>query len=279
MLLLHNEGMYETVKLEREGQVTWLTLNCPAKRNALNPTLNAEMVRALDEVAADRETNVLVIAGAGEAWCSGMDLREYFRANDNDEAAFMRARWDTRTWTYHKLRFHPKITIAAVNGWCFGGGFQPLISCDLAIAAEEAKFGLSEVNWGIIPGGTVTRDVAEVMGYRDALYYILTGKTFDGRRAKELGLVNEVVPLAQLRAAVMALAADLNKLNPVVLRSAKEAFKFSLTMDYDQSYDYLEAKMMQMRHRDPEDGRNTGMSQFLDEKAIRPGLEPYKRPV
>ncbi len=73
-----------------------------------------------------------------------------------------------------------KPTIAMVNGWCFGGAFTPLVSCDLAIAAEEATFGLSEINWGILPGGNVTRAVAEVMSHRDALYYIMTGLPFDG---------------------------------------------------------------------------------------------------
>ena len=72
-----------------------------------------------------------------------------------------------------------------VNGWCFGGAFTPLVSCDLAIAAEEATFGLSEINWGIIPAGVVTKAVSQVMSQRDCLYYIMTGETFDGRKAAE----------------------------------------------------------------------------------------------
>ena len=86
-----------------------------------------------------------------------------------------------------------------VNGWCFGGAFTPLVSCDLAIAAEEATFGLSEINWGIIPAGVVSKAVAQVMSQRDALYYIMTGETFDGRKAAAMGLVNEAVPKAKLR--------------------------------------------------------------------------------
>jgi feruloyl-CoA hydratase/lyase len=268
---------YETITVEREGEIAWLTFNRPEKRNAFSPTLNAEMVEALWELHGDPTTTVLVLTGAGEAFSAGMDLKEYFRERESSETAFMRARWDARTWMYHQLRYFPKTTIAAVNGWCFGGGLQPLVSCDLAIAAEEASFGLSEVNWGILPGGSVTQDIALTLRYRDALYYIMTGKTFDGRRAREMGLVNDVVPLAELKDAVRSLVADLSRLNPAVIRSAKETFKFARSMPEDEAYDYVGAKQAQLRGRDPEQGRQRGMSQFLDEKSFRPGLEPYAR--
>ena len=80
----------------------------------------------------------------------------------------------------------PKPTIAMVNGFCFGGAFTPLIACDFAIAAEDATFGLSEINWGIFPGGLVSRVLADAMSYRDAMYYIMTGDPFDGKKAAEL---------------------------------------------------------------------------------------------
>ncbi len=270
--------MYQTVLVERDGPAAWVTLNRPEKRNAMNPQLNQEMAQVLDEVERDPTTSVVVLTGAGDAWCAGMDLKEYFRDTDADEIAFAHAQWECRLWTYHRLRFFPKTTIAAVNGWCFGGAFAPLVSCDLAIAAEEAQFGLSEVNWGILPGGSVTRDVAESMSYRDALYYVITGKTFSAARAREIGLVNDVVPRAQLREAVMALVADIARLNPAVLRSAKEALKYARGMDYDTAYDYLRAKQSQLRMRDPEGGRARGLTQFLDQKSFRPGLQPYARP-
>jgi feruloyl-CoA hydratase/lyase len=269
---------YETVEVEREGEIAWVTFNRPDKRNAFSPQLNADMVEVLWDLHGDDSVRVLVLTGAGEAFSAGMDLKEYFREREANETAFLRARWDARMWMYHLLRYHPKTTIAAVNGWCFGGGLQPLVSCDLAIAAEEASFGLSEVNWGILPGGSVTQDIALTLNYRDALYYIMTGKTFDGRRAKEIGLVNDVVPLADLKDAVRSLAADLSRLNPAVIRSAKETFKFARSMPEDEAYDYVSAKQAQLRGRDPEQGRRHGMRQFLDEKSFRPGLGPYARP-
>lgn len=268
---------YETITVEIDEQIAWLTFNRPDKRNAFSPTLNAEMVDALWGLWGDESTSVLVLTGAGESFSAGMDIKEYFRASEGDETAFLRARWDARQWMYHLLRFFPKTTIAAVNGWCFGGGLQPLASCDLAIAADDAQFGLSEVNWGILPGGSVTQDIAMTLNYRDALYYILTGKPFDGKRAAEIGLVNSSVPQAELMDAVRELAADISKLNPAVLRSAKEAFKLARNMPQDEAWDYVGAKAAQLRGRDPEQGRKRGMSQFLDEKSFRPGLGPYAR--
>jgi len=147
----------------------------------------------------------------------------------------------------------------------------------LAIAAEDAQFGLSEINWGIIPAGNVTRAVAAVMNQRDALYYIMTGETFDGRRAAQMGLVNEAVPKAQLKKRARALARTLLGKNPVVLNAAKLAFKFSRDMPWELSDEYLMAKQAQTIAADPERGRQKGLKQFLDDKAIRPGLEGYKR--
>ena len=269
---------YRNVKVEREDGITWVILNRPEKRNAMSPALNDEMVEVLSELEGDEETHVLVLTGAGDAFSAGMDLKEYFRAMDNAPAgARLRARWQNATWQYHKLRMFPKPTIAMVNGWCFGGAFTPLTSCDFAIAAEEATFGLSEINWGILPGGFVSRDVAAVMSYRDALFYILTGRTFDGEEAAAMKLVNYAVPRARLRDEVVALANELKQKNPTTLRACKQAFKMCREMDWEQAYDYLAAKMDQMRFWDPERGREQGITQFIEEKSFKPGLGAYDR--
>jgi trans-feruloyl-CoA hydratase/vanillin synthase len=117
------------------------------------------------------------------------------------------------------------------------------------------------------------------MNRRDAMYYIMTGETFDGRRAKEIGLVNDAVPLADLRDRTRTLAKTLMAKNPVVLAQAKAAFRHVGEMSWDASADYLTAKMDQTSWLDPERGRESGMKQFLDDKTFRPGLEPYKRPA
>jgi feruloyl-CoA hydratase/lyase len=164
-----------------------------------------------------------------------------------------------------------------INGWCIGVAFTAMISCDLAIAADSARFGLSEINWGIIPAGIVTKAVASVVNHRDALYLIMTGETFDGRRAAEIGLVNEAVPLARLRERTTEIARKLLEKNPAVLKAAKHAYRRVLDMSWDDAEDYLFAKNDQSRFLDPERGRDKGMSQFLDDKTYKPALEPYRR--
>ena len=115
------------------------------------------------------------------------------------------------------------------------------------------------------------------MGHRKALEYIMTGDTFTGSQAAEYGLVNKAVPLEQLRDETLLLAKKLAAKNPVVIRAAKHGFKRCRELTWEQSEDYLYAKLDQSQLRDPEHGREQGMKQFLDEKSIKPGLQSYKR--
>ena len=271
-------GSWETVHVELDEGIAWVELNRPEKRNAMNPRLNAEMVEVLLELDADDRCGVLVLTGAGDAFSAGMDLKEYFREVDDQPAHVQRrVRRDANYWQWRRLLHYPKPTIAMVNGWCFGGAFTPLCACDLAVAADEATFGLSEINWGIPPGSLVSRGLAETVGVRAALLYIMTGRTFDGPKAAELGLVNWSVPRERLRGEVEALARELIEKNPVVLRAAKLGFKHAQTMGWDTAEDYLYAKLDQSQFLDKEHGREQGLAQFLDEKSIRPGLEMYRR--
>lgn len=266
------------VTVEFDEGIAWVTLNRPEKRNAMNPALNREMLAVLDALELDERCGVVVLTGAGDAFTAGMDLKEYFRETDGlPPIANARIKRQATDWMWRKLMYYAKPTIAMVNGWCFGGGFTPLVACDLAIAAEDAQFGLSEINWGIIPAGNVTRAVAAVMNQRDAMYYIMTGETFDGRKAAQMGLVNEAVPKTKLKKRTRALARTLLEKNPVVLNAAKLAFKFCKDMPWELSDEYLMAKQGQTLAADPEKGRQKGLKQFLDDKAIRPGLEGYKR--
>ena len=272
------ENRWQTVKVEVNKQIAWVFLNRPEKRNAMSPTLNREMADVLETLEQDADVGVVVITGEGSAWTAGMDLKEYFRETDGlPEIAQEKARREACKWQWQMLRFYAKPTIAMVNGWCFGGAFSPLVACDLAIAADEAVFGLSEINWGIPPGNLVSKAMADTVGHRQSLYYIMTGETFNGKQAAEMGLVNKSVPLADLRAEVEKLCLTLLEKNPVVLRYAKNGFKRCRELTWDQNEDYLYAKLDQALFRDPEGGRAEGMRQFLDEKSIKPGLQTYKR--
>src|SRR3954463_5388125 len=233
-----SESQWETVRTTVADGIGWLEFHRPDKRNAMSPTLNVEMAQALQALDADDDCGVVVLTGAGDAWSAGMDLKEYFREVDGAPLWRQRqVRWDSQTWQWRILRHFSKPTIAMVNGWCFGGAFVPLVCCDLAIAAEEATFGLSEINWGIPPGGLVSRCLAEVIPTRDALYYIMTGETFDGRKAAEMRLVNEAVPRDQLRDRTVELARKLAGMNATVLWGAKVGFRKARQMSWDESED------------------------------------------
>ena len=271
------ERKYETILIEKDRGITWITFNRPDKRNAMSPQLHREMDDALDHLAVDPATDVLVITGAGEAFSAGQDMQLYFRDTVNDPAARHRARRASNQWRWQKLSTFPKPTIAMVNGYCFGGAFTQVCACDFAIAANEATFGLSEVNVGILPGGVVAWNVAQVLNYRHALYYAVTGEPFDGKRAQEIGFVNFSVPRAELKNATIALARKLAEKNPMAVRYTKEAIRAVRFMNEPQAADYLSAKSDALKYNDKEHGREEGMRQFLDQKTYRPGLGNYKR--
>ncbi|MCW8378702.1 p-hydroxycinnamoyl CoA hydratase/lyase [Streptomyces justiciae] len=269
---------YENVLVEISDGIAWVALNRPDKRNAMSPALNEDMRGALIELEGDDRAQVVVLTGVGEAFSAGMDLQAYFRDVDKAHPSVqIHVRRVNAEWQWRHLQDYSKPTIAMVNGWCFGGAFVPLVSCDLAIAAEDAVFGLSEVNWGIPPGSVVSRALAETVSSRDALYYIMTGETFDGTAAEKMRLVNSAVPRQQLRQAVTELADNLKDKNPVVLRAAKIGYRKSRLMSWELADDYLYAKLEQSQYLDSENGRESGLQQFLDEKSYRPGLGSYDR--
>jgi trans-feruloyl-CoA hydratase/vanillin synthase len=268
---------YETIKIEREGGITWVVLNRPDKRNAMSPQLHLDMDDALDELSTDEQTEVLIITGAGEAFCAGQDIRLYFRGTEQDPKTRAKARRASNQWRWQKLSTFPKPTIAMVNGFCFGGGFTQVCACDFAIASDDAIFGLSEVNWGILPGGIVSWNVVQTLNFRDAMYYAMTGDTFDGKEAKKMGFVNFSFPKDKLREGTVALAKKLMEKAPTVLQYTKEGIRAVRFMNEPQAADYLNAKSDALKYNDKENSRQTGMKQFLDEKSYRPGLGHFKR--
>lgn len=268
---------FETIKIEKQDGITWLILNRPEKRNAMSPQLHKECNQALFELATDPQTLVLVLTGAGEAYCAGQDLKLFFRGTEGKARERFEAAEASHSWRWTRLSRFPKPTIAMVNGFCFGGAFTHLVACDLAIAADEAVFGLSEVNWGIIPGGIVSWNVADILNFRNAMYYAMTGDAFDGKIAAQIGLVNYSVPKARLREETIKLAKKLIEKNPMTVRYTKEAIRAVRAMSEAQAADFLSAKTDALRFRDPEKGREKALSQFVDDKIYRPGFGPYDR--
>jgi len=266
----------DTVGYEVIDRIAWVRFNRPEKRNCMSPKLNRRMLRVLDELEFRADVGVLVLTGEGSAWSAGMDLKEYFRDTEAQGlAATRQAQGEAYGW-WRRLRWYQKPTIAMVNGWCFGGGYGPLFGCDLAVCAEEAQFGLSEINWGILPGGGAAKVARELLSFRRAMYHTLMGENIDGRTAAEWGLVNEAVPAARLKSRVEAIAQTLLQKNPVALKAAKDAIRRVGEMTYDNAEDYLIRAQEAANSFDGE-GRKEGIRQFIDAKAYKPGLGAYDR--
>ena len=259
-----------------ENGVAWLSFNRPDKRNCMNPALNRRMGELLDELEHRDDFGVLVLKGEGTSWSAGMDLKEYFRETEAQGlGAIRKAQRESYGW-WRRLRWYQKPTIAMVNGWCFRGGYGPLYACDLAIAADEAQFALSEINWGILPGGGATKVVVDLMPLRDAMYHAMTGELIGGKKAAEWRLVNESVPLADLEARVVQLANVLLQKNPVALKATKDAIRRVKEMTYDNAEDYL-VRAQEAANSFDNDGRKEGIKQFIDDKTYKPGLGVYDK--
>lgn len=264
----------ETVSCTVENRIGWVSFNRPEKRNCMSPKLNREMKRVLEDLEFCADVGVVVLTGEGTAWSAGMDLKEYFRENEEKGlVAIRQAQREAYGW-WERLRWFEKPTIAMINGWCFGGAYGPLFGCDLAVAAEDAQFGLSEINWGILPGGGASKVIVELTGFRNAMYHAMMGEPIDGKKAAQWGLVNEAVSADQLRTRVVEIADVLLNKNPEALRATKWAIRRVREMTYDNAEDYLIRAQEAANYFDGE-GRKEATRQFIDEKAFKPGLGTY----
>ena len=272
-----NNTAADPVAFDVQDGIAWVRFNRPEKRNCMSPRLNREMLRVLNELEFRDDVGVLVLSGEGTAWSAGMDLKEYFR--DSEALGLKGVRQSQReayAW-WERLRWYQKVTIAMVNGWCFGGGYGPLFACDLAICADEAQFGLSEINWGILPGGGATKVATELMPMRTAMYHALLGENLSGPQAASCGLVNESVPADRLRPRVLEVANKLLKKNLLTLKATKDAVRRVREMTYNNAEDYLIRAQEALNWHDRSDGRHVGMKQFLDDKSYKPGLGEYDK--
>jgi trans-feruloyl-CoA hydratase/vanillin synthase len=265
----------DTVALTIADGIAWLRFNRPEKRNCMSPKLNRQMKKVLEEIEFRDDVGVLVLTGEGEAWSAGMDLKEYFRESEAEGLhAVRRSQREAYAW-WERLRWYEKPTIAMVNGWCFGGAYGPLYACDIAVAAEDAQFGLSEINWGILPGGGASKVAANLMPLRKAMYHAMMGENLTGRQAAEQGLVTEAVPADQLEARVREIAAALLKKDGQALRATKWAIRRMIELTYDNAEEYLIRAQEALHNFGGVEARKEATRQFLDEKSFKPGLGTF----
>jgi enoyl-CoA hydratase/carnithine racemase len=219
---------YETIEWARDGQVLTLTLNRPEQMNALSEQLEAELHGALRAAVKDDEVRAIVLTGAGRAFCAGYDISDEktSEAPPRTRDVVMRS-WNVNTSTASKhlaLMRLEKPIIAAVNGWCLGGGMWYALCCDITIASDRAVFGQPEVRE--IQGSTFL--LAALAGWKHAHRYALTGDHFDAREAERIGIVNEVVPHEELIDRSTALARRIALLPPDSVRMNKLITNFGL---------------------------------------------------
>src|SRR6202162_2732266 len=208
---------YEFVKVRIQDGIAFTALNRPEKRNAMSPGLHYDMDDALARLEVDDNVKVVVVSGEGGNFSAGQDLQKFFRDLEKKPGERKKAAAAANRWRWERLYNYDKPTIAMVHGYCVGGAFMQLLACDFAIAAEDATFSLSEVNWGILPGALVSKAVADMVLPRHALYYACLGAAFDGQEAARIGMINYAVPAKKLEDAVTELAEKLKKKSPAVL--------------------------------------------------------------
>ena len=267
----------DTVSSTVRDGIAWVKFNRPEKRNCMSPKLNRQMLRVLNDLEFRDDVGVLVLTGEGEAWSAGMDLKEYFRETEAQGLVGVRhSQREAYAW-WERLRNYQKVTIAMINGWCFGGAYGPLFSCDLAFCSDDAQFGLSEINWGILPGGGTTKVATELMPMRKAMYHALMGENLTGKDAEAAGLVNESLPAGKLEARVLEVAQRLLKKNTFTLKASKDCVRRVREMTYQNAEEYLIRAQEALNWHDKSDGRHVAMKQFLDDKTFKPGLGTYDK--
>jgi enoyl-CoA hydratase/carnithine racemase len=245
-------------ELDNAG-VLRLTLNRPAARNALSMALMAALIEALDRARDDKNTRVVVIAGAGIGFCPGHDLREM--RTDPSRAAYARI-FDRCSEMMQKIVRLPQPVIAEVHGIATAAGCQLVASCDLAVAAEDATFATSGINVGLFCSTPMVA-LSRAIGRKAAMQMLLTGDFIDAATAKALGLVNEVVPAAELRGATAALAGKIAAKSALAIALGKEAFYRQIELDLAAAYAYTSEVMTRnmLSHDAPE-----GIDAFLEKR-------------
>ena len=267
----------ETVKAHVENGIAWVSFNRPDKRNCMSPKLNKQMKIVLEELEFRDDVQVLVLTGEGTSWSAGMDLLEYFREAEHQGLHKVREHQRQAYSWWERLRWYEKPTVAMINGWCFGGAYGPLFACDLAFCADEAQFGLSEINWAILPGGGASKVAAELLPFRDAMYHAMMGENLTGPQAAQLRMVNESLPADQLKARVIEVCEVLKKKDSQALRATKWAMRRVREMTYDNAEDYLIRAQEALNQFGGVESRVEATRQFLDAKTFKPGLGAFDK--
>jgi enoyl-CoA hydratase len=248
---------YEHIKTEIEAPIATITLDRPKVLNALSPAVISEIGQALRELEADDTVRAVVITGGPKVFAAGADIGDMAERS----AAEQLSRDQTGAWL--PISGFKKPLIAAVNGYCLGGGCELALMCDLIIAGDSARFGQPEINLGIIPGAGGTQRWPRTAGKYAAMEVMLTGGMVSARRAYELGIVNKVVPAEMSVALAQRMARQLAEKPPVAVRLAKESVQKAFETSLAEG---LAAERRSFYFLFSTDDQKEGMRAFLEKR-------------
>ncbi|MEX2144216.1 MAG: enoyl-CoA hydratase-related protein [Anaerolineales bacterium] len=210
------------ILIEMHGRVALLRLNRPEAMNALNTPLMIELMDTLERLDADEAVGAFVLTGDGRAFAAGADIKEMA------ESSSIELLLKGHISPFDRIKKISKPIIAAVSGWCLGGGNELALSCDLIVASESARFGQPEINLGVIPGAGGTQRLTRALGKTLAMEMVLNNRTLTAEEAQRFGLVNRVVPIETYENAALELASEIASRAPLAVRLAKEAINRAL---------------------------------------------------
>jgi len=253
---------YETILVAHRGPSALITLNRPDKLNAMSLMMKEEIIRALRDLDADTATRTIVITGAGQkAFTAGADIHEFRERTPMDQWRM----YDHGT-LYHAVDRTAKPVIAMINGYCFGGGLELAMACDLRIASDRATLGQTEINIGIVPGGGASQRLPRLVGLGTAMKLTLTGERIDAAEAQRIGLVDEVVPHARLERRAFDIADRIASKSALAVRLAKAALRASARLPLDQGLRYEQSLFaLAMSSEDKEEG----VAAFLEKREAK----------
>ncbi len=255
---------YKSVVYEKQGELAILTFNRPEVRNALSFISIEEGLQAVTEAEADPQVRALIVTGAGDrAFIAGADVSEFKERNTLTELG---PRSNQRRVLTYKLENMDKPTVAAVNGFATGGGCEIALACTIRIAADSARFGLPEINLGIMPGNGGTQRLARLVGLGRALELVLTGDIIDAQEAYRIGLANKVVPQAQLMDSAKEMAKKLGAKPPLALKAAKESVLSSVDLPFGLGSEY-EKKLFSILCGTQD--KEEGVAAFLEKRTAK----------
>ena len=252
-----SEAGYTHVLVRREGRVGVIQLNRPQALNALNSALMDELVTALQEFDADPEVGCIIVTGSEKAFAAGADIKQMAQASvvEMIDSPFI-GYWD-------KLARIAKPIVAAISGWCLGGGCELAMACDLIVAAESAVFGQPEINLGIIPGAGGTQRLTRAVGKSIAMDMVLTGRRLSAQEALQYGLVARVLPTEGFADAAVAVAVEIAARSPIALRIAKEAVNHAFELPLAEGI-HLERRLFNMLFATAD--QKEGMAAFVEKR-------------